>query len=66
MSNSDIYGLLSHLEQISNIRVPSDDCWLEEFWVWTFFSGALHIATPVSVQYKVLICPQNCKENVTL
>ena len=41
-SNSDVYGLRSHLEQISSIRTPSDFCALKEFWVRTYFlSGAL-------------------------
>ena len=34
-SNSDVYGLLAHLEQISNLRAPADYCALKEFRVWT-------------------------------
>ena len=32
-SKSDVHGLLSHLEQMSNISAPSDYCALKEFWV---------------------------------
>ena len=34
-SKSDIHGLLSDLENDSNIHAPSDNCWLEEFLVQT-------------------------------
>ena len=41
-SNSKVYGLLLHLEQISNVHAPSDKCLLEEFRVLTtFLAGAL-------------------------